>query len=42
VPPWFPITLQIIISVLAVVINAVINTKIKFAPNKEAATLELK
>ena len=36
-PPWLPITLQIVMPVLAVVATAVINLKIRFAPSQDAA-----
>ncbi len=40
-PPWLPITLQIVMPVLAVVATAVINLKIRFAPSQDAAKQEL-
>jgi hypothetical protein len=41
-PPWLSVSIQVVLTVLAVVATAVVNTKIKFAPTKEAATQELK
>ena len=41
-PPWLSVALQIAIPMLAVVTNAIINLKIKFAPSRDEAVQELK
>lgn len=41
-PNWLPVVATLVIAVLAVLTNAAVNSRIRFAPTAEAATRDLK